>query len=542
MFTLAGVSLRTLVYANLLIAALTTALLYVFARRIASELAATVAALVFVLCICFAQYVMFGNYNWVTPYVHEVTHGGLLGLFALSSACAAFRSSEGRRVRWLIAAGVAAGLVFLTRVELFVATTAGVAVAVAGLRSARAALVVAAAACAVIAAAFALLCLQLSPGEAATGIAASYRSVGVASSYFFRAVSGTNDIFGSLLQLARVAGIELACAGAAAFAALRWPWPTDDQARRRAVAGVAFVAVAAAAWMARDVVPWLTGFRPLPLYVAAIAAASLRPLRIERLAFAVFSLALLAKVLLNAGLHQYGFALAMPALLIVVLALVDWIPQALDTRGGTGVLFRGAALGLIAVFALKQAVVTLEWHASKQVAVGHGADRFRADPRGIFVSQALEQVEALPREATLAVLPEGAMINFLARRRNPTPYLNFMPTEFSLWREADMIAAFERTRPDYILLVHKDTSEYGVRFFGRDYARALFAWITRSYSPIWSVGARPFTSRAFGMLLLRMSAAQGGKPAIGCVRLPRRRHRLRPRRASASRRRTRRRS
>ena len=57
--------------------------------------------------------------------------------------------------------------------------------------------------------------------------------------------------------------------------------------------------------------------------------------------------------------------------------------------------------------------------------------------------------------------------------------------------------------PDFVLLVHKDTAEFGAPSFGRDYARELGGFLAEAYEPVALLGAEPFTSAQFGMKLLR---------------------------------------
>jgi len=95
------------------------------------------------------------------------------------------------------------------------------------------------------------------------------------------------------------------------------------------------------------------------------------------------------------------------------------------------------------------------------------------------------------------------MLNFLLRRPNPTPYTNFMPSEVILFGEAGMLEAFKAHPPDWISLVHKDTSEFGFRFFGQDYGQALYAWILEEYQPVGVVGAIPLQTHRYGILLLK---------------------------------------
>ena len=77
-----------------------------------------------------------------------------------------------------------------------------------------------------------------------------------------------------------------------------------------------------------------------------------------------------------------------------------------------------------------------------------------------------------------------------------------MPTEVVFFGEARMLEAFEAHPPDWIMLAHKDTSEFGFRFFGQDYGQALFAWIMEAYQPVVLVGAMPLQSHQYGILLL----------------------------------------
>ena len=83
---------------------------------------------------------------------------------------------------------------------------------------------------------------------------------------------------------------------------------------------------------------------------------------------------------------------------------------------------------------------------------------------GTAIKQTLAWLEQNTSSAnTLAVLPEGAMVNYLSRRINPTPYTVFSPPEVEAYGESNMVAAFSQNSPDYILLVHRNSSEYGVR-------------------------------------------------------------------------------
>ena len=83
LFRMFGVSLLTLVTANLLVLAIVAGMLYYLVREISRPFTATVATLVFLTVFSVGQYMGQGNYNFVTPYSHEMTHGTAFSLAAL---------------------------------------------------------------------------------------------------------------------------------------------------------------------------------------------------------------------------------------------------------------------------------------------------------------------------------------------------------------------------------------------------------------------------------------------------------------------------
>jgi len=114
-----------------------------------------------------------------------------------------------------------------------------------------------------------------------------------------------------------------------------------EQGRRKAVWFL--VAATAAVIMAvlwRHILPSELA-RPLPLFLVILAVMTIqalsknradsiaRPQLTARLMLVVLGLGLLGKILLNARFYNYGFVLAVPATMLVVMALLDWIPTAI---------------------------------------------------------------------------------------------------------------------------------------------------------------------------------------------------------------------
>jgi hypothetical protein len=253
-------------------------------------------------------------------------------------------------------------------------------------------------------------------------------------------------------------------------------------------------------------IPWTGVARPWPLFCLGALAFAVLQFRAGAAGFAVFSLALLGKMLLNARIYHYGFVLAMPALALLTVVLYDWIPRWIESRGGAAAVARAGLVPLLLAFALAHLTATSRQLALKTETVGTGPDAFKADGRGRAVNAVLDWIAGRPG-GTVLVVPEGVMINYLARRENPTPFVNFMPPEMTLFGEPRMLAALERRPPDVVVVTHKPTHEYGLPWFGRSYARDLAAWLEGRYHLVQLFGDPPLqpTSR-YGIAILERNA------------------------------------
>ncbi len=518
-----GVGLQTIVVLNLFWMGLLILLLNHALTMIGGRLSAFAACLVFVLLFGFGHYVGISNYNYVCPYSHEMTHGLIL---SLSSMVCVWHS---RRfgLPMLAAAGSLLGLAFLTKAEVFVAGAAGAGTALlltllvrssdGSSNLTRAAgfftgflvppvLV------------FLLLRLGMSSDQALAGTIGSWVAVmnqDLTNLAFFRQGMGLTDVPGNLALMAAWAGRYAAVIITVALLSLA---ARRSVVREGVLTVVTLVGLTGILWVFWDGIAWrhaARGLLPALLIMGTIPAVRFfrpdgdpgeRERLIRRVSTIVFALALLGKMALNARIYHYGFVLAMPATLVLVVALFDWIPKALRQYGGSVLVFRAGAFVLVAglVFAYLSMQGQIMARKDRWV-VGPVGDRMRVDAlRGELVNKALEVFpEMIEKGQTLAVLPEGVMLNYLLRRSNPTPYTNFMPTEVILFGESAMLEAFREHPPDWIALAHKDTSEFGFRFFGQDYGQALHAWIMEAYQPVGVVGAIPLKTHQYGILLLK---------------------------------------
>jgi hypothetical protein len=517
-FSLFGVSVRTLVVANLLILCAIVALLFDLLERAVARYAALVGVLAFLALCAFSQYGNVGNYNFVTPYQHGQTHGLLLGLVLLRLLHVA---TSRRSLAAAGGAGAVLGALFLTKAEVFVPGLLAAAVSLGlAVRSGRAgAQMVAAvgvAAAVPFAVAVALLASKMPAASALRGALGNwpYLTGAVSNDPFYAATAGMDA---PVVNAAAMLGFGLLIASLGL--ALRWLDARAPKAGVRAWGVAAVVIGAVLGWMLN--VPTNDFARALPLAMWALVCTSGRAAFAgearagERVVLAVFALALLGKLGLHPQVAHYGFALAAPALaLSVALAVAPWRSAAVQAL----------ALGLVAAACAPMLAHSHAIYATKTLQVGEGGDAIRVanaeySPRGRSVVRALERLdETLPADATLLVMPEGVALNYWMRRRNPTPYSLFLPTEQSAHGGAgEMLQRIQKSPPDFVVLVHRGHAEFGTGPFLRDplNGEAFAPWLSLEYRRAQQIGAIPFQGPAFGIAVFERVKADGAQVRTG---------------------------
>jgi hypothetical protein len=516
LFKIFGVSFRTLIFANLAITAAMLVLIYRRFLAAADRLTATTVCLGIVLVFTFNEYTFIGNYNYIAPYSHEIFHGLVLSILAIA-LLSDWVNRE--KIKSALAAGFCFGLVFLTKPDIFVALSVSVVAAV-------------------------VLCFTRSRIEFAVKSLAAFLLAALVPLFGFFFYFLTVEDWRSSLNSVAFAWWPL-------FHSVEqnqfylWCLGLDMPAwhLRQMTVHFLFVVLAVALyavlfrhakqvkWMVQLALAaslvaaafkfnWLAAGASLPLLALSLCLllfVNYKKLSLERettfpLLWSVFSLLLLAKLGLFSRVWHYGFALAMPAAVGAIYLLLWLLPRLLekkydvDPRPFRVAVWLALMIGFWILFHQ-----SASWYALKKMPVGQGGDKIiafdpRVNPSGEGIKQALAWIEKnVPRDGTLAVLPEGTSINYLSRRVNPTPCLDWTPTVLSVFGQANMTAAFEKSSPDYILLVERDTSEFGVGYFGHypGYGTDLMRWIDKNYQPVQLIGNEPLQNGLFGIKILR---------------------------------------
>jgi hypothetical protein len=523
LFKIFGVSFSTLIFANLIF---TAGMVWLVFRRFLAAADAWTATLIgaaIVVVFAFAEYTPIGNYNYIAPYSHEATYGLMLSICALAVLSDWINT---KKIHYALAAGFCAGLVLLTKPDIFMALAV------------------------TVAAAFVVFWLKHGPKDffkslgmlVAGGVLPPLFFIGyflragnlpesvrltffdwialvqsnVAKSPFYQWCLGLDQpLFHAREILVYFIAIVIVLA-IYAFALRRmkdWPWIKSPYI------ALLILMLPVLVWAVRF--DWVMCGWPLPLLCLSACVLmlwnykQLEAPQIFPLLWSVFGLALLAKLGLFPRIWHYGFALAMPAFVSSIYLLFRLLPDLLETKFGIPARqFRivvGAVLliGFANLFDQSQLV-----YARKNLPLGTGSDEIitylptdanQGEKSQAFYAAVLWTEKYMPPDATLAVLPEGVTLNYLTRHVNPSGGLDWNPTMFTVFGQDTMTDAVAKHAPDYIFLVEWDASEFKVGYFGStpDYGQALMDWIHKNYKTQVLIGNEPLKDGRFGIKILK---------------------------------------
>lgn len=527
MFKLFNVSYNTLIFTNLTLTAIFTFVIYKMIKDLEDQTCATFVAFSFLTLFAFSQYTGIGNYNFISPYAHEATHGVILTVFMIYGL---WKFASTRQKRYVIVAGLFFGLILLTKIEIIVSAIATVVAYFAILfkhSETKWSLQLKITGLFLIAtiipltAFFIYFLVYLPPGEALKAIGGgliAITAIDLAGIPFYQISLGTYDLKASMYFMFKTLLWFLIIIAISAVPAIRF----NNQKHLRIHKGLSFLLLILIIILAWEI-EWIHIGKPLPLFCLIIGVIVFAEFEktiakdnktalknIPFILWSVFSFFLLIKIFFNVRFYHYGFYQSMPAFLLLVCFLTGYVPQWLCHRRLHGDAFRTFIMIFMGIVIVHYMLLSTQIYRVKTFTVGNGNDRLyafspRVNPHGLAVSYFLKWAKELSVDSTFAVLPEGVMLNYLARKRNPTKYINFMVPEMRFFGEGLILSDFMDKRPDFIILVHKDTSEYGVGFFGRDprYGKSIMDWVNKNYSPVARIGNEPLQDNNFGIKIMK---------------------------------------
>lgn len=500
LYRLFGIHLNVLHLSGGVCAAIIVLLIYLLARELMNEREAALAAgLVIVLCAFKA------TANYISPYAYAALYGLVFALLAL---WAALRYLRGHRSGWMLLAGMAAGLAFACKLDLFL--PAAIAVAASWLMVSlaekkiqwRAALAAIAPVVLVGGGAYALILRRVEWRTLIEDNYAFFFNLPPQLIYYNRNIGGFADWPRSLASILAATGAFLLLCAVSALTG----WLMTG--RNKAAAGLdatriwKALAVALALWLGMVRLFGANGdSSPLaaaPLLLLAVVVASAarwwrmreadklqRQQMAALLVMTAFSLGAIARVLLNVTTSGPYTPFFIPAVIVVVLYLLfraapSWLLS--DERARD--LARRTAMGMIVVAIIATGAGSiLRLHKRNTYRITAARGSFLTLPSiGQPLAEAISYVRqhTAPNDYVLA-LPEGTSLNFLAERRCPLREEIVPPGFLTGPKETAAIERINHLQAPLILIAKIDMSEFRDRAFGSDYNQELMRWMTEHY-------------------------------------------------------------
>ena len=526
LFNIFGTSYYVLIVSNIVVLSVFLATLYILLDKISSRWAAFMSCAVIISVFAFSQYVFIGNYNFISPYSHEATHGIVLSLLMIYQL---YIFVTKRAKYCLVLAGLILGFIFLTKAEIFLSAFATAFFFFVLLyRNEKAFFHIVKEIGVFSAVAFVPFIgfliyfgTAMPVHDAAKAILSPYCLIlnsNVTNNPFYMRCMGVDDIKGNLLRMIFQALAVIITISAVIFLSRYYV----KYKNKIVVRYLCIVGLAVGISMAFFVNPY--NVRSIPIIsVIAFLILLIHYLRLSTkdreqsshlvplLLWSVFSILVLGKIILSSKLFHYGFCLTLPSVVLLITMLIWFIPEWMDKKGSGGYVFRNTMIIIIIVIVGHSIMLSNKCYKVKSYSIGSGSDRIvtfppNVDSRIYNTAQAIEWLRLnVGQNETFIVLPEGVMLNYLTKRINPTRYTNFMMPEILAFGEDTITRDFTEHPSDYIVLVHKNTSEYGVGYFGSDpkYGRKIMSWINQNYTNVLLLGKEPLVGNQFGIKILR---------------------------------------
>ncbi len=511
LFRCFGADFRVLVATNSLVLAGVVALLYFNLTRLFSLRTSLATLCVFLLLFAYGHTYGIGNFNFLSPYSHEMTHGFALCLAALTALTAV--RADGLRG---LLVGICCGAIVLTKPEMAVAVGLLVSASFAARIAFRAE-----SPRSLVREGVALLLGGVASGLSIVGWLAVHQggwdrcwidALGawkwlvnsrVSGLHFYRSISGLDAPGVHFARaISGVGGLVLLLIASRRFA-------EASAGQRKILLGLGIAGGAMLACFTPLVLKNMQAGGILLLALLMAVPHSIRTRHFTQwhlaICWTVLGLGLLIKMILYPRVDGYGFTLAAMLVVVGIAVSLEWIPRLFYTAPHRN-LVRAGLVGLLAIDVGVIGAISQIRLGSKHYDLGLGGQSLHSyECIGPIVRETLDYLDAhVGVDQTILALPEGVMLNYLSERRSPTRFYNFMPPELEMFGEASILSELSRNPPDVILLVRRVVYEYGHQRFGSEgYGASILEWAETHYEIERTIGADPMGDGDFGIAILR---------------------------------------
>jgi len=474
-FKLFDPSFLTLTVFNICVVVALSFLIYLFIKGNSDGLTGTVCTLAFLTIFAFGQYQGGGNFNFICAYVYELPHGVALSLLSLYLFSRYLKTNSRP---WLVSSYFMAGMVFLTKPEVFlalaIALPAGTVLAFRAQYPDKRTWARNSAECIGFFLTPPLLFIiylshHLPVEQAFNYIISPWTYINNASNLaltLYQWVLGIDDISGNLTKL-----FTYFLLGVSIIFGLtliqRFLNRRPDLSKVIPIGLVLLCSVLLDLFLIK--IPIMDMPRPLPLFLLLLAIYYLNEIIFKKtpdnktlivlFTFTLFSLALLLKIILNTHVYHYGFALALPGTLIFIRWILYEFPGQYKLISGPTQFFRVTVSTFGIIIIMHHIGMSYQVQQLKDYPVGTAHNIIldynpRFETRGPITADAVRYIQdTIKPGVPIATLPTGNIINFITQHPNPlrSPTLN--PVEANIIGELRYLKNMESTSPSYILLV-----------------------------------------------------------------------------------------
>jgi len=234
---------------------------------------------------------------------------------------------------------------------------------------------------------------------------------------------------------------------------------------------------------------------------------------------------MLARILLNAWVGHYGFFLMPLAFLFYFQLMVVEAPRAVEGQSRTCWPVSAAFSVVLLFMVVCLGKSNLEIYARKTYLVGEGRDHFytapseayAASPAGWMVNYMVECFHKLtPNAKTLAVFPVGIAVNYHLRVPTPLTGMEFRSVTRGYMGPQRELEELKAHPPDAVFLLAANFMDDGVSYFGasENAGRDIVLWLNEHYSLVLRMGKSDQTITGDAIDLLVPKIAGDKRPSF----------------------------
>jgi len=510
LFKVFGVSIMTLVLFNILLVAGITVLIYRFFSYTTDKRIALFASAAFLSLFAFQQNNLDqGIFAYICPYSYSVTYAVFFALWAIDLFAAHHQS---RDTLWG-AVGALIGLTALCRFEIFICLAIALASGFISkgiighwplARFLKAGALALGGFCVPVGIAYLYFSTQLPLSQVASSIFGfNDRWREIVKIDYYQFMTGLNYPWHNFIIMLTTAACY--CLVIIAFKCLCMGTDRLKKSGQRwqgaifvllGLAGVARVAV----WIL--CFPYDEIFKGLPVAVIFMVGyvslllwrhrqdeeklSHLLPLWV----MAVWGLLMLTKVFLNVKINSVGFVYAMPAVMLFIVLFQGFVPRYFERVHPRAYFVQTLASALVALIFITGLRPTAKVYRSRDFHIRSGSETMIYDgnsgPEIREIDAFLKNIDKIMgKDANFVAFPQGVMLNFLAKRTDPLPYIIFHTAELVRFGEQEMLRSFIEHKPDYVVLTNEGIFPYYNPTLRTKSAHIIKAWILANYRPVW---------------------------------------------------------